>query len=120
MGKLLDKYTQPKKTVEFKFPLSGDTLNFHRPTVGEMRSVAEFTQSLEGVTDADVKISAKVLKTLCNELSEESETMISKDIEKLEAPDRGAIIPFYMELLGMDRDQLLRAGMENLAQTTKK
>jgi hypothetical protein len=46
--------------------------------------------------------------------------MISKDIEKLEAPDRGAIIPFYMELLGMDRDQLLRAGMENLAQTTKK
>jgi len=120
MGKLLDKYTQPKKTVEFEFPLSGDSLKFHRPTVGEMRTIAEYTQTLEGTNDADIRISAKILKMLCDELSEESENLMAKDIEILEAPDRGAIIPFYMELLGMDREALLKAGMENLSQTTKK
>ena len=120
MGKLIEKYTQPKKTVELKFPLSGDTLTLHRPSAGEMRALAEYTQGLEGATDAESKISSKILKMLCDELSEESQTELAKDIEKFEAPDRGAVLPFYMELIGLDRDQLIRAGMENLDRTTKK
>ena len=39
MGKLLERYTKPTKTVELQLPLSGDKLTFKRPTVGEIKKL---------------------------------------------------------------------------------
>ena len=117
MGKLLEKYTQPEQTVEFKFPLSGDTLNFRRPSLGDIQLLQEFGQTVD---DEDTTaMLAKVLKTLCVDMSEESENRLKKDLEVLEAPDRGAILPFYFELLGINRDELMEQVNRNLSQTTK-
>ena len=46
MGKLLEKYTQPEQIVEFKFPLSNDTLKFRRPTTGDIQVIQEFGQEV--------------------------------------------------------------------------
>ena len=65
MGKLLQKYTKPDTTVELVLPLSGDTLKFKRPSIGEIKQLQDFSSTLEGDPSADVRICAKVLKTLC-------------------------------------------------------
>ena len=119
MGKLLEKYTKPAKTVELVLPLSGDTLTLKRPSVGEIKQLTEFSSTLEGDPNADVKIGAKVLKTLCLELAEESENIIQKDLTEFEAPDRAAILPFYFELLGIDRDEIWKTISSNIETTTK-
>ena len=63
MGKLLDKYTQPAKEVEFKFPLSEDTLTFVRPSQSEARALADFSTALDSEDiNADTKMAAKILK----------------------------------------------------------
>ena len=119
MGKLLDKYTQPAKEVEFKFPLSEDKLTFVRPSQSETKALAEFSSSLIDDENADIKMSAKVLKMLVPVLKEESEKSIGEDLAELEAPDKAAILPFYFELLGIERDELRRAVSESLSTTTK-
>ena len=119
MGKLLEKYTQPEQTVEFEFPLSNDKLHFRRPSVGDIKSLQDFVSSMDGDTDADLKMGAKVLKTLCIELSEESENSLKKDLATLEAPDRAAIVPFYFHLLGITKDDILDQVNRNLSTTTK-
>ena len=119
MGKLLDKYTQPAKEVEFIFPLSEDKLTFVRPSQSETKALAEFSSSLIDDDNADIKMSAKVLKMLVPVLKEESEKSIGEDLAELEAPDKAAILPFYFELLGIERDELRRAVSESLSTTTK-
>ena len=120
MGKLLDKYTQPAKEVEFKFPLSEDTLTFIRPSQSEARALAEFSSALDTEDIyADIKLSAKILKMLVPILKEESEKNIGEDLKELEAPDKAAILPFYFELLGIERDELRKVVSENLSMTTK-
>jgi len=120
MGKLLDKYTQPAKEVEFKFPLSDDKLMFIRPSQSEAKVLAEFSSALNEEDDeADIKLAAKILKMLVPEFVEESEKDIKDDLELLEAPDKGAILPFYFKLLGIDRDELRDIVSENLSKTTK-
>ena len=119
MGKLLDKYTQPAKEVEFIFPLSEDKLTFVRPSQSETKALAEFSSSLIDDENADIKMSAKVLKMLVPVLKEESEKSIGEDLAELEAPDKAAILPFYFELLGIERDELRRAVSESLSTTTK-
>ena len=119
MGKLLDKYTKPAKEVEFKFPLSEDKLTFVRPSQSETKALAEFSSSLIDDENADIKMSAKVLKMLVPVLKEESEKSIGEDLAELEAPDKAAILPFYFELLGIERDELRRAVSESLSTTTK-
>ena len=119
MGKLLERYTKPTKTVELQLPLSGDKLTFKRPTVGEIKKLTEFSSTLEGDSSADIKIGAKVLKNLCIELAEESERTIQQDLTELEAPDRAAILPFYFELLGIDRNEIWKSISSNLETTDK-
>ena len=119
MGKLLEKYTRPAKTVEFKFPLSGDTLHFNRPSVGQIKTLQEFSSTLEGNPNGDVMMSAKLIKMLCAEFNEESEANIKKDILELEAPDRAAILPFYFELLGITKEEVWETVSRNLQTTTK-
>ena len=119
MGILLDKYTQPEKMVELTLPLSKDKMKFHRPSVGETKTLSEFSQGLEKDAKADIKVAAKVLKMLCDELKEESETELRKDLETMEAPDRSAIVPFYFKMIGIDRDELLEKALANLSKTTK-
>ena len=117
MGKLLEKYTQPEQTVEFKFPLSGDTLKFRRPSIGDIKNLQEYGATIK--EDDNVSLIAKMLKTLCLDFKEESENRLKKDLEVLEAPDRGAILPFYFELLGINRDELMDQVNRNLSTTTK-
>ena len=119
MGKLLEKYTKPDTTVELQLPLSGDKLKFKRPSIGEIKQLQDFSATLEGAADADVRICAKILKTLCADFVEESETELRKDLETLEAPDRAAILPFYFEMLGIDRNEIWKSISENLEKTTK-
>ena len=119
MGKLLEKYTQPAKEVEFEFPLSGDKLTFMRPSQSETRALGEYSSALSDDELADVKMGAKILKMLVPEFKDESETLIRKDLESLEAPDRGAILPFYFKLMGIDRNELRDIVSENLSKTTK-
>ena len=119
MGKLLEKYTKPETTLEFTFPLSKDTLTFKRPSIGEIKLLQDFSSTLQGDDDADVKICAKVLKILCAEMSEESEKDLRDDLVTLEAPDRAAILPFYFEMLGIDRNEIWKSISENLETTTK-
>jgi len=119
MGKLLEKYTQPAKEVEFKFPLSEDKLMFVRPSQSETKALADFSSSLLDDENADIKMSAKVLKMLVPVLKDESEKAIGDDLRELEAPDKAAILPFYFELLGIERDELRRAVSESLSTTTK-
>jgi len=120
MGKLLDKYTQPAKNVEFKFPLSGDKLTFVRPSQSETKALGEFSSTMDTEDDeADIKMSAKLLKMLVPDFAKESEKDIRDDLKELEAPDRAAILPFYFELLGIERDELRRVVSENLSTTTK-
>jgi len=119
MGKLLEKYTQPAKEVEFKFPLSEDKLMFVRPSQSETKALADFSSSLTDDENADIKMSAKVLKMLVPVLKDESENDIGDDLKELEAPDKAAILPFYFELLGIERDELRRAVSESLSTTTK-
>ena len=119
MGKLLEKYTKPDTTVELQLPLSGDVLKFKRPSIGEIKQLTEFSTSLEGNPDADVRICAKVLKMLCLEFAEESEKELQEDLASLEAPDRAAILPFYFELLGINRDGIWKTISQNLETTTK-
>jgi hypothetical protein len=119
MGKLLEKYTRPEKTVEFEFPLSGDKLKFNRPSVGQIKTLQEFGGALEGDLSGDVKMAAKVIKMLCVDLKEESEANIRKDIGELEAPDRGALLPFYFELLGITKEDVWESVSRNLQKTTK-
>ena len=120
MGKLLDKYTQPAKEVEFKFPLSEDTLTFVRPSQSEARALADFSSALDSNdTDADSKVAAKILKMLVPILKDESEKDIKDDIKKLEAPDKASILPFYFELLGIEREELRKVVSQNLSTTTK-
>ena len=120
MGKLLDKYTQPAKEVEFKFPLSEDKLTFIRPSQSEARALAEFSSALDTEDIyADIKLSAKILKMLVPLLKGESEKDIVDDLKELEAPDKAAILPFYFELLGIERDELRKVVSENLSTTTK-
>ena len=118
MGKLLEKYTQPEQTVEFEFPLSGDKLQFRRPTLGDIQLLQEYGTTLNEETD-NTSMLAKMLKTLCLDFAEESEQRLRKDLEVLEAPDRGAILPFYFELLGINKDELMEQVNRNLSQTTK-
>ena len=118
MGKLIDKYTQPEQMVEFEFPLSGDTLKFRRPSVGDIKTLQEFGSTITDPND-NVSLIAKILKTLCIDFANESENALKKDLEVLEAPDRGAILPFYFELLGINRDELMEQVNRNLSQTTK-
>ena len=120
MGKLLDKYTQPAKEVEFKFPLSEDKLTFVRPTQSETRALAEFSSALDTEDIyADIKLSAKILKMLVPLLKDESEKNLADDLKELEAPDKAAILPFYFHLLGIERDELRKVVSENLSTTTK-
>jgi len=120
MGKLLDKYTQPAKEVEFKFPLSEDTLTFVRPSQSEARAMAEFSSALDSDDmQADTKMAAKILKMLVPILKDESEKDIRDDIKKLETPDKASILPFYFELLGIERDELRKVVSQNLSTTTK-
>jgi|3_EtaG_2_1085321.scaffolds.fasta_scaffold45905_1 hypothetical protein len=119
MGILLDKYTQPEKMVELTLPLSKDKIKFHRPSVGETKTLSEYSQGLESDDKADVKIAAKVLKILSDEFAGESETELRKDLAAMEAPDRAAIVPFYFKLIGIDRDELLDKAIANLTKTTK-
>ena len=120
MGKLLDKYTQPAKEVEFKFPLSEDKLTFIRPSQSEARALAEFSSALDTEDIyADIKLSAKILKMLVPLLKDESEKDIAEDLKELEAPDKAAILPFYFHLLGIERDELRKVVSENLSTTTK-
>ena len=114
MGKLLTKYTRPEKTVEFKFPLSGDTLKFNRPSVGHIKTLQEFSSTLEGDENGDAKMGAKLIKMLSPDFKEESENDIRKDIGELEAPDRGAILPFYFELLGITKEDVWESVSRNL------
>ena len=118
MGKLLDKYTQPEQTVEFEFPLSGDKLQFRRPTLGDIQLLQEFGASLDEDAENTAML-AKLLKTLCIEFANETEQHLRKDLESLEAPDRGALLPFYFELLGINRTELMEQVNRNLSQTTK-
>ena len=120
MGKLLEKYTQPAKEVEFEFPLSGDKLTFIRPSQSEARALADFSTGL-GSDDlhSERKMAGKILKLLVPEFAEESEKDIKDDLELLEAPDKGAILPFYFKLLGIERDELRNIVSENLSKTTK-
>jgi hypothetical protein len=120
MGKLLEKYTQPAKEVEFKFPLSEDKLMFVRPSQSEARAIAEFSSSL--VNDdiyADIKMSAKIMKMLVPEFADESEKSIADDLKELETPDKAAILPFYFKLLGIEKEELRQVVTENLSTTTK-
>ena len=119
MGKLLEKYTKPETTVKFTFPLSKDTLTFKRPSIGEIKSLQEFSTGLIDDSKADAKVSAKILKLLCSELAEESEKSLQDDVTELEAPDRAAILPFYFELLGIDKDDVWKSVSANLGTTTK-
>lgn len=119
MGKLLDKYTKPESTVKFQFPLSRDKLTFKRPSIGEIKSLQEFSAGLKDDDKADAKISAKILKLLCVDVAQESEKSLQDDITELEAPDRAAILPFYFELLGLDKDTVWKSVSENLDTTTK-
>ena len=119
MGKLLERYTKPDTTVELVLPLSGDTLKFKRPSIGEIKQLQDFSSTLEGDSDADVKICAKVLKTLCSEFAEESEKTLKDDLVSFEAPDRAAILPFYFEMLGINRDEIWKSISQNLETTTK-
>ena len=119
MGKLLDRYTRPDKTVEFTFPLSGDTIKMSRPTAGQIKALTEFSSTLEGDEDGDAKMGAKVLKTLCPDFKEEAEADIRKDIAQLEAPDRSAILPHYFELLGITKEDVWESVSRNLQKTTK-
>ena len=64
-------------------------------------------------------MTAKILKMLVPELSEESETSLRKDLDTLEAPDRAAVMPFYFELLGIERDELRDAVSRSLSKTTR-
>ena len=45
MGKLLEKYTKPETTLEFTFPLSGDSLTFKRPSIGEIKLLQDFSST---------------------------------------------------------------------------
>lgn len=119
MGKLLEKYTKPETTLELTFPLSKDTLTFKRPSIGEIKLLQEFSSTLQGDDDADIKICAKVLKVLCAEMAEESETDLRTDLKTLEAPDRASILPFYFEMLGINREEIWKTISENLETTTK-
>ena len=119
MGKLLEKYTRPEKTVEFEFPLSGDKLKFSRPSVGQIKTLQEFSATLEGDENGDAKMGAKLIKMLSPDFKEESENDIRKDIGELEAPDRGAILPFYFELLGITKEDVWESVSRNLQKTTK-
>jgi len=119
MGKLLDKYTKPETTVKFTFPLSKDTMTFKRPTIGEIKNLQEFSTGLTDDTKADAKIAAKILKLLCLDLKQESEKTLQDDVTELEAPDRAAILPFYFELLGLNKDDVWKSVSENLDTTTK-
>ena len=119
MGKLLEKYTKPAKTVELVLPLSGDALTLKRPSVGEIKQLTEFSSTLEGDPNADVRICAKVLKTLCAEFADESEKTLQDDLASLEAPDRAAILPFYFEMLGINREEIWKSISQNLETTTK-
>jgi hypothetical protein len=119
MGKLLEKYTKPDTTVELQLPLSGDTFKFKRPSIGEIKQLTDYSSTLEGETDADIRICAKVLKLLCPEMAGESENDLRKDLTELEAPDRAAILPFYFNMLGIDRDELYKTISQSLETTTK-
>jgi hypothetical protein len=119
MGKLLQKYTKPDTTVELVLPLSGDTLKFKRPSIGEIKQLQDFSSTLEGDPNADVRICAKVLKTLCAEFADESEKTLQDDLASLEAPDRAAILPFYFEMLGINREEIWKSISQNLETTTK-
>ena len=120
MGKLLEKYTQPAKEVEFTFPLSEDKLMFARPSQSEARALAEYSASLNNYDIyADIKMAAKILKMLVPELKEESEKDIADDLKELETPDKAAILPFYFTLLGIEKEELRQVVSENLSTTTK-
>jgi hypothetical protein len=56
---------------------------------------------------------------LCLEFAEESEKALQEDLASLEAPDRAAILPFYFELLGINRDEIWKTISQNLETTTK-
>ena len=56
---------------------------------------------------------------LCLEFAEESEKELQEDLASLEAPDRAAILPFYFELLGINRDEIWKTISQNLETTTK-
>ena len=90
MGKLLEKYTKPETTVELQLPLSGDKLKFTRPSIGEI-----------------------------TEFADESEKTLQDDLASLEAPDRAAILPFYFEMLGINREEIWKSISQNLETTTK-
>ena len=117
MGKLLEKYTQPEQMVEFNFPLSNDTLKFRRPTTGDIQVIQEFGQEVGD--EEGLAMLAKMLKILCIDFKDESENELKKDLDKLEAPDRGALLPFYFELLGINREELMEQVNRNLTTTTK-
>ena len=120
IGKLLEKYTQPAKEVEFTFPLSEDKLMFARPSQSEARALAEYSASLNNNDIyADIKMAAKILKMLVPELKEESEKDIADDLKELETPDKAAILPFYFTLLGIEKEELRQVVSENLSTTTK-
>ena len=56
---------------------------------------------------------------LCLEFAEESEKALADDLTMMEAPDRAAILPFYFEMLGIDRNEIWKSISENLDTTTK-
>ena len=54
-------------------------------------------------------------------MSEKDNTVVDvrADLKLMEAPDRAAILPFYFEMLGIDRNEIWKSISENLDTTTK-
>lgn len=122
MGKLSELYTKQSKQETLTLPLSKDKLVMHRPSYAEVQEIANYGMTMEDKdVDSGVKLSAFVLKLLCDkpDLSQESQVEIENDIKKWEAPDRTAIMPFYNKMLGITEDMIMQLTAESFSQRTK-
>jgi len=123
MGKLGEYYTKVESQVEFVLPLSEDVMMWHRPSESEIRAIVHYGNTLNLDDDeSGVKMSAFILKTLCEKpsLSDENQSVIEADLKKMEAPDRNAILPFFNELMGISQEEVSRLVGDRFTRRTRR
>jgi len=114
MGKLLERYTAPSDKVTLVLPVSKDKFSFNRPTRTEVDEIQKYAASHKDDKDGSPKVNAKIFKLLCDEFTDESEKNLVEDINKFAVPDQSAVFTFFMELCGIDKEELV-----NLLRMTK-
>ena len=123
MGKLGEYYTKVDSQVELKLPLSEDVMTWHRPSEEEIRAVIKYGNSMDlEEDDSGIKMSAFILKLLCDKpaLADENQAVIEADLRKMEAPDRNEVLPFFNEMLGVNREEVSRMVSDRFGQRTRK